>query len=87
MHRQDLSTAAVTGGTAATAAAGGLAAAAAAAAEADLRMLAVSRAAAAVLVEPTSCLSPLHWHQSNLGSSRDEFHQAMVSLKDVEPCS
>lgn len=28
---------------------------------------------------PTSCLSPLHWHQSNLGSSRAGFYQAMVS--------
>lgn len=28
---------------------------------------------------PASCLSPLYWHQSNLGSSRAGFYQAMVS--------
>jgi hypothetical protein len=78
MQRQDPSAAAVVGRSAA---------AAAAVTEADMRLLAVNGAAAGMLVEPTptSCLSPLHWHQSNLGSSRDQFHQAMVSWEDADP--
>lgn len=34
---------------------------------------------AAAEFAPSSCLSPLHWHQANLGSSRPGFYQAMVS--------
>jgi hypothetical protein len=30
-----------------------------------------------------SCLSPLHWHQSNLGSSRAGFYQALVSCSTL----
>lgn len=41
-------------------------------------MQAVDGGAAAELA-PSSCLSPLHWHQANLGSSRPGFYQAMVS--------
>lgn len=33
---------------------------------------------AAVGVHPSSCLSPLTWHQANLGSSRGEFYHALV---------
>jgi hypothetical protein len=51
-----------------------------AAAELELRYHAVcAPMAAAADRAPTSCLSPLHWHQSNLGRGRAEFFQAMVS--------
>jgi hypothetical protein len=51
-----------------------------AAAELELCYQAVcAPVAAAADCTPASCLSPLHWHQPNLGRGRDDFYQAMVS--------
>jgi hypothetical protein len=54
----------------------------------ELNLQAVpAKAAALAAAVPSSCLSPLHWHQANLGNSSAKFYSAMVSVSLICACA